>query len=96
MILFRLEDVEDRRGDTQSMATVEYDTFQGELPTRQGTAKPVTATDEQEAEYRRSGTVALQAIRPGDREGGGAAAPAREPPRRRRAPSLQAAGDLRC
>jgi len=84
VILFRLEEVEDRRGDTQSMATVEYDTFQGEPPTRQGTAKPVTATDEQEAAYRRSGTVALQAIRPGDPEVGGAAAPAREPPRRRK------------
>ena len=83
VILFRLEDVERRRSASEGMATVEYDTFKGEMPPRQGTAKPV-ATDEEEAEYRRSGTVALQAIRPSDREGRGAAAPAREPPRRRR------------
>ena len=40
--------------------------------------------DEREAEYRRHGTVALQALRPGDArlEEGGAAAPAREPPPR--------------
>jgi protein phosphatase len=84
VILFRLEEVEGRRSASEGMATVEYDTFKGEMPTRQGTARPMIATDEQEAEYRRSGTVALQAIRPSDREGGGAAAPAREPPRRGR------------
>ena len=57
----------------------EYDTFTGEaVKPRQGVTRP-TATDESEAEYRRSGTVALQAIRPGE---DGAAAPGREPPPR--------------
>ncbi len=62
----------------------EYDTFPGEaVKPRQGTTRPHAvagpATDESEAEYRRSGTVALQAIRPGE---DGAAAPGREPPPR--------------
>ncbi len=62
----------------------EYDTFTGEaVKPRQGTTRPHAVagpgTDESEAEYRRSGTVALQAIRPGE---DGAAAPGREPPPR--------------
>ncbi|HYM56355.1 MAG TPA: Stp1/IreP family PP2C-type Ser/Thr phosphatase, partial [Solirubrobacteraceae bacterium] len=97
VILFRLEEVEDRRGageaDTaQTEATAEYDTFEGEAAPRQGVTRPtalhasevaaaVDAADE--VEYRRHGTVALQALRPGDqRLEGGAAGPAREPPKR--------------
>jgi serine/threonine protein phosphatase PrpC len=99
VILFRLEDVDDRRAGGDAPATVEseaaltqeYETFSGEaVEPRQGVSRPtglhgdeVRAADEAEAEYRRHGTVALQAIRP-EKEGG-AAAPAREPPRGERA-----------
>jgi protein phosphatase len=99
VVLFRLEEVEDRRGGGDGTATVEseaamtaeYETFSGEaVEPRQGVSKPtgldahevgaaVRAADEAEAEYRRHGTVALQATRPETQEGG-AAAPAREPP----------------
>jgi PPM family protein phosphatase len=98
VILFRLEEVEDRRGGGDGAATVEseaaltaeYETFSGDaVEPRQGASRPtgldpnevsaaVRAADEAEAEYRRHGTVALQAIRPETQEGG-AAAPAREP-----------------
>ncbi len=86
VILFRLEEVEDRRGDAAGAAatlagepTAEYDTFEGESVPREGVSKPNAAADDAaEAEYRRHGTVALQAIEPE----GGAAAPAREPPER--------------
>jgi protein phosphatase len=98
VILFRLEDVDDRRGggdaattvESETALTAEYDTFAGEAAApRQGVTRPagmhaeevktaVHAADEAEAEYRRHGTVALQALRTG--EEGGAAAPAREPP----------------
>jgi protein phosphatase len=73
----------------RAAATTEYDTFSGEAaPPRQGVSRPSpsarpTASDETEAEYRRSGTVALQAI---PRPEGGATAPAREPPPPRTAP----------
>ncbi len=83
VILFRLEEVEDRRGGApaaatlESDATAEYDTYAGEQVPREGVGRPV-ADDAAEAEYRRHGTVALQAIEPED----GAAAPAREPPER--------------
>jgi PPM family protein phosphatase len=91
VILFRVEDVDDRRtraadsdtaltADSDTALTAEYETFAGEAAApRQGVAKPM-ATEEDEAEYRRHGTVALQALRPAAEEG--AAAPAREPPRR--------------
>jgi serine/threonine protein phosphatase PrpC len=81
VILFRVEDVDDRRAAAGDALTAEYDTFAGEtVEPRQGITKPSpTATAEQEQEYRRHGTVALQALRP---EEGGAAAPAREPPPR--------------
>ena len=106
VILFRLEEVDDRRGAGAASATVAaeqatvesataegdgYDTYAGEsLPPRQGVTRPAgsyaehaEAGPEQEEEYRRHGTVALQALRPGDaRLGDGAAAPAREPPPR--------------
>ena len=98
VILFRLEDtdgagvaggdsatVESDAVATDAAATTEYDTFAGEAaPPRQGVSRPsAAASDETEAEYRRSGTVALQAI-PGPE--GGATAPAREPPPPRTAP----------
>jgi PPM family protein phosphatase len=95
VILFRLEEVENRRGggdaavtvESEAALTQEYETFSGgAVEPRQGVSRPtglhgheVSAADEAEAEYRRHGTVALQAIRP-EKEGG-AAAPAREPPR---------------
>ena len=91
VILFRLEEVEDRRGGAAAAGaatltgepTAEYDTFEGEPVQREGVSKPSAAhapaaDDAAEAEYRRHGTVALQAIEPE----GGAAAPAREPPER--------------
>jgi serine/threonine protein phosphatase PrpC len=100
VILFRLEDVDDRRGgdtaattDSEAALTAEYETFSGEaVEPRQGVSRPtglhadevteaVRAADEAEAEYRRHGTTALQAIRPETQEGG-TAAPAREPPPR--------------
>jgi protein phosphatase len=111
VILFRLEDVDDRRGgdtavttDSEAASTAEYETFSGEaVEPRQGVSRPtglhasaslrsspasprevtaaVRAAEEAEAEYRRHGTTALQAIRPETQEGG-TAAPAREPPPR--------------
>src|SRR5215208_778827 len=73
VILFRLEDVDDRRGgggDTAATAesaalTAEYETFEGEaVEPRQGVSRPMSATDEAEAEYRQNATVALQALQP--------------------------------
>jgi PPM family protein phosphatase len=86
VILFRLEEVDDRRGTSDTARTAEYETFAGDsVEPRQGVTKPAsTAAVADEAEYRRHGTVALQALAPGDprAQEGGAAAPAREPPRR--------------
>ena len=87
VILFRIEDVDDRReadDEAGSQLTAEYETFAGEsVEPRQGVTKPSAASDAAEEEYRRSGTVALQALRPGDpRAEGGSAAPARVPPER--------------
>jgi PPM family protein phosphatase len=99
VILFRVEDVGGGRA-AGAGETTEYDTFQGEAAEpRQGVTKPsdvrsddvraaVAEADAAEAEYRRTGTVALQALKPGDArgKGGDAAAPARtgpgEPPPR--------------
>jgi PPM family protein phosphatase len=64
VILFRLEDVGDQREVEDAAVTAEYDTFSGEAVTRQGVTKPMSASDEAEAEYRQHGTVALQAVRP--------------------------------
>src|SRR5688500_3787305 len=68
VILFRVEEVDDRRGEVDGGRTAEYDTFAGEsLEPRQGVTKPSPAASiEQEEEYRRHGTVALQALAPGD------------------------------
>jgi serine/threonine protein phosphatase PrpC len=94
VILFRLEAVDDRRGTagSESTQTAEYDTFEGETAPRPGTGKPtaVHATDEAEAEYRRHGTVALQALpRPDEPEPPKRTMPLPQPekkkrPRRRR------------
>jgi PPM family protein phosphatase len=84
VILFRIEDVDDRRvaeAGSDAALTAEYETLAGEP--REGVAKPSAAGDETEAEYRRTGTVAMQALRPEDtRAEGGSAAQAREPPPR--------------
>jgi protein phosphatase len=65
VVLFRLEDVDGgRRAVEDAAVTAEYDTFTGEAAPRQGITRPTTASDDTEAEYRRHGTVALQAVRP--------------------------------
>jgi PPM family protein phosphatase len=79
VVLFRLEEVEgapDRVAATAEEplddgATHEYATFTGDAVSepRQGVSRPQDhapsrASDSQEAEYRASGTVALQAVRP--------------------------------
>jgi PPM family protein phosphatase len=85
VILFRVEDVDERRGGdagADSALTSEYDTFEGEaVASRQAATNPSAEAAQQD---RRNGTVALQALEPGDprAEDGGAAAPAREPPPR--------------
>ena len=76
------------RSSREAALTAEYETFEGEaVEPRQGVgavelrADEVSAgpgDDDAEAEYRRHGTVALQATP--QTEEGGAAAPAREPP----------------
>ena len=78
VILFRLEEVdgaappEDDPGET-----IEYETWEGEsVEPRQGVTRPEsTANDETEAEYRRTGTMALSAVKP-------RAEPIDEPPQR--------------
>jgi PPM family protein phosphatase len=86
VILFRLEEVDDRRGgvgaaatvESEAVPTTEYETFEGEaVEPRQGVSRPVGGSDAAEAAYRQNATVALQAVRDEER---GAAAPAREPP----------------
>ena len=75
--------------ETSDEDTTEYDTFEGEaVPApRQGTTRPTGVSDDEvlrssevtdsvEDDYRRSGTVALSAIRPGEP----ADAPPEEPP----------------
>jgi PPM family protein phosphatase len=74
VVLFRLEEI--RRGGAAAAAegaTSEYDTWEGEAldEPRQGVTRPeshssasMSASDEAEAEYRRSGTMALSAVRP--------------------------------
>jgi protein phosphatase len=65
VVLFRLEDVGGRRAAAAEDAaqTAEYDTFSGEAAPRPGLTRPMTVSDEAEADYRRHGTVALQAVR---------------------------------
>jgi PPM family protein phosphatase len=72
VILFRLEEVHSGAEAASAAAladedTSEYETFEGDaVPApRQGVTRPhALASDEQEAEYRASGTVALSAVRP--------------------------------
>src|SRR4051812_19118512 len=71
VILFRLEDVgaptDGASERAEELDTSEYATFSGEAlgGPRQGASRPYPqVTDEVEAEYRRTGTVALPAIRP--------------------------------
>ena len=76
VILFRLEEVDGRPGPDPG-ATTEYETWEGEsVEPRPGVTRPEsTASDETEAEYRRTGTMALSAVKP-------RAEPIEEPPRR--------------
>jgi PPM family protein phosphatase len=72
VVLFRLEAI-DRGGPAGAGATAEYDTWEGDAldEPRQGVTRPeshtdpaLSAGDEAEAEYRRTGTMALSAVRP--------------------------------
>jgi PPM family protein phosphatase len=77
VILFRLEEIDGAQGPDPG-ETTEYDTWQGETAPepRQGVTRPEsTASDETEAEYRRTGTMALSAVKP-------RAEPIDEPPQR--------------
>jgi serine/threonine protein phosphatase PrpC len=75
VILFRLEEVDGAHA-AEPGETIEYETWEGEPEPRQGVTRPEsTASDETEAEYRRTGTMALSAVKP-------RAEPIEEPPRR--------------
>jgi serine/threonine protein phosphatase PrpC len=77
VILFRLEEVDGAKA-VDPGETTEYETWEGEsvAEPRQGVTRPQsTASDEAEAEYRRTGTMALSAVKP-------RAEPIEEPPRR--------------
>jgi serine/threonine protein phosphatase PrpC len=78
VILFRLEDVDGAEAPGDSGETTQYETWEGDsVPApRHGVTRPeATASDEMEAEYRRTGTTALSAVKP-------RAEPIEEPPRR--------------
>jgi serine/threonine protein phosphatase PrpC len=78
VILFRLEDVDGAAAPGDTAETTQYETWEGEsVPeARQGVTRPEpTASDETEAEYRRTGTMALSAVKP-------RAEPIEEPPER--------------
>jgi PPM family protein phosphatase len=75
VVLFRLEDVGGDGARSAAAAapaadpgeTTEYDTWEGEAlgGPRQGVSRPsAQVSDETEAEYRRTGTIALSAVRP--------------------------------
>jgi protein phosphatase len=96
VVLFRLEET-DGGGPAAEPATTaatadgpteteEYDTWEGEAVPRQGVSRPqAQATDEMEAEYRRTGTMALSAVRPAEPiEEEPPPAPVPTPKRRRR------------
>jgi PPM family protein phosphatase len=96
VILFRLEEVPasgagapaEENGAEADDDTHEYATFTGEAMSepRQGVTRPENrASDEQEAAYRASGTVMLQAVRPKQPiEEAQPHAPPEQPPRARR------------
>jgi serine/threonine protein phosphatase PrpC len=78
VILFRLEDVDGAEPPADTGETAQYETWEGDsVPApRQGVTRPeATASDETEAEYRRTGTMALSAVKP-------RAEPIEEPPQR--------------
>jgi serine/threonine protein phosphatase PrpC len=78
VILFRLEEVEGGAPPEDPGETIEYETWEGDtVPSpRPGVTKPESgASDAVEAEYRRTGTMALSAVKP-------RAEPIEEPPRR--------------
>jgi PPM family protein phosphatase len=89
VVLFRLEEIDGAipaaaEAKAEAGETTEYETWEGDAVggPRQGVGRPeARASDAAEAEYRRSGTVALSAIRP---ESEPEAPP--EPPPRRTAP----------
>jgi PPM family protein phosphatase len=76
VILFRLEEVDGGAHAGDESATTEYETWEGEAleGPRQGVTRP-EASDAAEAEYRRTGTMALSAVRT-------RAEPIEEPPER--------------
>jgi hypothetical protein len=76
VILFRLEEIDGGESAGDESQTTEYETWEGDAVDgpRQGVTRP-EATDETEAEYRRTGTMALSAVRP-------RAEPIEEPPER--------------
>jgi protein phosphatase len=107
VILFRLEEVPAsgsgtppaENGAELDEATHEYATFTGDaMPEpRQGVTRPEGfASDEQEASYRASGTVMLEAVRPKQpiEEGQPHAPPGAPPPARRRRRRLVTPGRL--
>jgi protein phosphatase len=76
VILFRLDEVDRPEAAAEPGATKEYETWEGDTlgEPRQGVSRPeAMAGDETEAEYRRTGTTALSAIKP-------RAEPIEEPP----------------
>ena len=78
VILFRLEDVDGAEAPADTGDTTQYETWEGDAVAapRQGVTRPeATASDETEAEYRRTGTMALSAVKP-------RAEPIEEPPSR--------------
>jgi PPM family protein phosphatase len=78
VILFRLEDVDGAEAPGDSGETTQYETWEGDsvAAPRQGVSRPeAAASDETEAEYRRTGTMALSAVKP-------RAEPIEEPPQR--------------
>jgi PPM family protein phosphatase len=94
VVLFRLEEVEAGAAGAQAVGeTVEYETWEGDAVggPRQGVGRPEAhASDEVEAEYRRTGTVALSALpkpepkEPLPPEPPQRTAPLPKPPKRRR------------
>src|SRR4051794_32167102 len=91
VILFRVDDVDGPEAAAEAGETIEYETWEGDAvdEPRQGVSRPEgRASDEAEAEYRRTGTMALSALdRPADqvpRAEPIAEPPARAAPRRRR------------
>jgi PPM family protein phosphatase len=93
VILFRLEELGAAAAPAGDGETTEYETWEGDAAPepRQGVSRPqARASDEMEAEYRRSGTVALPTVRPPaepipeDRPARREPIPERPPARRRR------------